>query len=405
MSGRPVTTHAQGGPVGPRETLDLTGFARRLEARVPDFVGELHDYVEMESGSYDKEAVDLIGRTLSERFEKLGFEVERIAQDKVGDHLFARRRGHGSRRLFVLIHLDTVWPVGTLDEVPFSVSDGRAFGPGVLDMKGGWVVLLTALRELGSACLDRFGSVDVFMTSDEQLGSPSARSTIERLATGSDWALVMEPARESGALVTKRGAVGAVYVDITGINAHAMGKRTGASAIAEASHMILQLEALTQREQGLIVNVGTIIGGSARQVVPDRAQMVLDLRAPAPADADRLVAQVRHIVGHRHIAGTQATLTGGITRPAYAVDAACEPLFEVAKTCGAELDLPIKPEGTRGGSDGNFTAGLGIPTLDGLGPEGANGCTRDEYVLVESFPRRTALLAGIIDRLAQTPAG
>ena len=382
--------------------MRLDAFAQTLAERQEEMTNLLRRFVELESGSYDKAAVDRIGGMLTSMLGSLGFSIDHFPQSDTGDHHMAIRRGSGNGKLLVLIHLDTVWPTGTLAQNPFRIDNGRAFGPGVLDMKGGWVVLLSALRGLDEISWDAFESITIFMTADEQLGSPTARTTIEDLAVEADWALVMEPARESGALVTRRGAVGAIFVDVEGVTAHAMGSRSGVSAIIEASHIAVALERLTARERGLIVNVGTIAGGSARQVVPDRVRMSIDLRAPTPAEADRLMAQVHRIVDQPTVPGARAVLSGGITRPAYPSDQVATDLYETAARCGKALDLEICSESTRGGSDGNFTAAFGVPTLDGLGPEGANACTRDEYVVLESLPRRAALLAGIMAEISGT---
>jgi glutamate carboxypeptidase len=382
--------------------MRLEAFAQTLAAGQGQMTNLLRRFVELESGSYDKRAVDRVGDVLTSMFASLGFVIDRLPQQETGDHRVARRPGSGKGKLLVLIHLDTVWPTGTLAENPFRIDNGQAFGPGVLDMKGGWVVLLSALRGLGKMGWDAFQTITVFMTADEQLGSPTARSAIEELAAVADWALVMEPARESGALVTGRGAVGAVFVDVEGLTAHAMGGNPGASAIIEASHIAVALERLTARESGLIVNVGTISGGSARQVVPDRVRMSIDLRAPTPSKADWLIAQVHQIVDRPTVPGTRSALSGGITRPAYPIDQVSTELFDVALRCGKALGIEIRSESTRGGSDGNFTAACGIPTLDGLGPEGAYGCTRDEYVALESIPRRAALLAGLMTEVSGT---
>lgn len=391
---------AQTGTADGVSPIRLADLAHELACQQPAMTALLREFVEIESGSYDKAGVDNVGRMLAARFETLGFGVERLAEATTGDHLVATRRGSGSGRLLVLIHLDTVWPAGTLEEIPFEIRDGRATGPGVLDMKGGWVVLLSALDALRDIGWDGYELITVFMTADEQLGSPTGRPAIERIAADHDWAIVMEPARESGAFVTKRGAVGAVFVDVEGITAHAMGTIAGASAVVEAAHIAIELEQLTDREQGVIVNVGILNGGSARQVVPDRARMTIDLRAPTPEKADWLVERVTNIISHRTVDGTRAKLSGGITRPAYAADQVDSDLYRTAGRCARSVGIEPAAESTRGGSDANFTASRGIPTLDGLGPEGANGCTRSEYVVLDSLPRRTALLAGLIAETA-----
>lgn len=373
-----------------------------LQGRQAAMVDELGRFVSIESGSYDVEGVNRVGRQLTQDFRELGFSVDRILESGCGDHLVARRNGSGTRHLLALIHLDTVWPAGTLAENPFRVKDGRAYGPGVLDMKGGWVVLLNALRALDQLGWDGLARTTVFMTADEELGSPTGRRHIEDLAKQVDWAVVMEPARAGGNLCIQRSMVGAVYLEVTGKTAHTVyADENAASAIEEIAHKIVALNALSDRERGVLVNVGTISGGSARQVIPDRATVSVDLRAPTTALGDELLGQVEEIASRRYVPGTTTTLRGGITRPAYEAGDGTLRMLDLARECGRELGLELDGVSSQGGSDGSFTGGMGMPTLDGLGPEGANSCSRDEYVLVDTLPTRAALLAGIIAGLPE----
>ncbi|MHB8646141.1 MAG: M20/M25/M40 family metallo-hydrolase, partial [Thermomicrobiales bacterium] len=270
------------------------------------------------------------------------------------------------------------------------------YGPGTRDMKGGWIVLLAALRALRASGWDGLAETTVFMTGDEELGSPHGRRWIEREARAADWALVMEPARDNGGLVTRRGMVGAVSFAIHGAATHATNRHLGASAIVEAAHKILALEALTDVERGVLVNVGIVDAGNARQVVPDRASLSIDLRAPGTGEADALMVSVRTIAAQTIVPGTSTVMSGGITRPAFETSAGTERLLRLAQECGRPLGLTFDGMYTRAGSDGNFTAALGVPTLDGLGPEGGDGASRSENILVASIPPRAAMLAGII---------
>lgn len=379
--------------------LDARAPLVRLAGLQGEMLAELGRYVAVESGSREKAAVDRAGTLLGEAFTALGFRVERVPQDAAGDHVVARRDGGGRGRLLALLHLDTVWPGGTLAENPFRVEAGRAYGPGVLDMKAGWVVLLSALRALDG--LGRVGParLTVFMSADEELGSPTARPLIEREARNADHVLVFEAAREDGSLVTSRGAVGALILRAGGITAHSIAGRGGASAIRTMAHAIVALEALTDRDRGVVVNVGIVEGGSARQVVPDRAWASVDLRAPTTGLAEVTLDAMRRIAAAPAVPGTTLTLEGGITRPAWEPNEGTARLLELARRCGEPLGLRIRGVASGGGSDGNFAAALGVPTLDGLGPQGANITARDEHVLVESMVPRAALLAAIISGL------
>jgi glutamate carboxypeptidase len=376
--------------------VDIAALHRYLVTQQPALVRELETFVSLESGSRDREGVNRVGVELAAALATLGFAVERRLEREAGDHLVARRAGAGHGRLLVLIHLDTVWPRGSFGETPFRVDSNQAWGPGVLDMKGGWVVLLGALRALAEVGWNGLASTTVFVTADEELGSPTGRRWIEEEARRADWALVLEPARENGALVIQRGMVGALALEVTGATAHTTNRDRGASAIRAIAGKVLALEGLNDPEAGVLVNVGTISGGSARQVVPDHASISIDLRAPSAELAEVLLARVRAIAEETTVAGTRAILFGGITRPAFPASTGTLRLLRLAQRCGAELGLTLEGAATRAGSDGNFTAALGVPTLDGLGPEGANACSRDEYVLLNSLPRRAALLAGII---------
>jgi glutamate carboxypeptidase len=375
---------------------DVQAYYSYVQGQEAAIIDELERYVTIESGSRDKVEVDRVGRVVSEAFRDLGFTIERIEETDCGDHLVARRSGGGSGRLLALIHLDTVWPVGSLATNPFRVEDGRVYGPGTRDMKGGWVVLLSALRALRATGWDGLAETTVFITGDEELGSPRGRQWIEKEARQADWALVMEPARDNGGLVTRRGMVGAVAFEVQGAATHATSRPLGASAIVEAAHKILALEALNDVERGVLVNVGIIEAGNARQVIPDRAFLSIDLRAPGTAEADALIANVTAIASQTMVPGTRTVMTGGITRPAFPTSAGTERLLRLAQECGRALGLTFEGNYTRAGSDGNFTAALGVPTLDGLGPEGGSGASRRENILLASIPTRAALLAGII---------
>ncbi|HEY7909244.1 MAG TPA: M20/M25/M40 family metallo-hydrolase, partial [Thermomicrobiales bacterium] len=258
---------------------DVQAYYSYVQGQQAAIIDELERYVTIESGSRDKGEVDRVGRVVSEAFRDLGFTIERIEETSCGDHLVARRSDGGSGRLLALIHLDTVWPVGSLATNPFRVEDGRVYGPGTRDMKGGWVVLLSALRALRATGWDGLAETTVFITGDEELGSPHGRQWIEKEARQADWALVMEPARDNGGLVTQRGMVGAVSFEVHGAATHATSRPLGASVIVEAAHKILALEALNDVERGVLVNVGIIEAGNARQVIPDRAFLSIDLRA------------------------------------------------------------------------------------------------------------------------------
>ncbi len=371
-----------------------------LNGQQDQIVTELERYTTIESCSRDKAGVDEVGRALIPMLEEMGFTIERIEEEAFGDHLVARRQGNGQGKLLGSIHLDTIWPRGTLRENPFRVENGLAFGPGIRDMKGGWIVLFSAIRALDAAGWDGLRELTIFMTGDEQLGSPLGRPWIEKEADDSDWVVVMEPARENGELVTSRGMVGAVYFDIHGIAGPATNRPAGASAILEAAHKIPKLEALSDFERGVLVSVGLVEGGTARQTVPGHAWLSIDLRATTQSDAEEALVRIREIADEQDVPGTRTVMSGGITRPAFELSPGTARMFALAQACGPEVGIDVQGYAARGGSDGCFTAAMGVPTLDGLGPEAImNDPNLQEHVIVESIPRRAAMLAGVIEGL------
>lgn len=370
-----------------------------LQSRLERQTGELGEFVTMESGSHDVEGVNRIGRLVASKYEELGFEIERIPEKDVGDHLVARRQGKGKGRLFATIHLDTIWPKGSLEQVPFTVTDGKAYGPGVLDMKGGWVVLLEALRALSHEDWDGFEEIVVFMTGDEQIGSWKGRPWIEKTAEGADWSLVMESARQGGHLCIQRSLVGSMMMTIHGKTAHTTRRELGVDAIEDLAHKILAIKQLSRPEEGVLAHAGIVSGGSSRQTIADLATASIDVRAPNQKLGDEIVQQIMDIANHSYVEGTRTEITGGISRPPFETTPEILKMLEIAQTSARELGIEVEGVGTQGGSDGCFTAAMGIPTLDGLGPEGGNSGSRNEYVLVETIPVRAAMLASTISKL------
>lgn len=382
--------------------ITMNTLYQMLQARQADMVEELGRYVSIESGSYDKQGVDEAGKVLTKVFEELGFTVERFPETEVGDHLVARRSGNGQGRLVALIHLDTVWPRGTLAENPFRVENGKAYGPGVLDMRAGWIVLLSALRVLGELEWDRLAEVTVVMTSDEEIGTERGRAVIEQVSQNADWALVFERVRENGGLVIQRHLIQGFELKVHGETAHITEESgRGASAIKELAHKILAIEALTDRDRGVIVNVGIMQGGVARQVVPEFAHAFIDVRARDQQIGEEVRAKIRAIADTQHVPNTRTELVERAYRPPMEPNEGAYRLLKLAEECGQEIGIDIHAVSSLGGSDGSFTSAIGVPTLDGFGAEGANVCSKDEYVLVDSLPRRAALLAGMILRLPE----
>ncbi|CEA09782.1 Carboxypeptidase G2 precursor [Arthrobacter saudimassiliensis] len=382
--------------------MHLSDVRRSWALHEAELAARLERYVRTESGSDDKAKVDSAAEVFAAELRALGFAPTIIENPDGGNHVVGDRAGSGSGHVVLLLHLDTVWPGRTYPAPVFRIEDGRAMGPGVLDMKGGWVVALAALEHLFRDGWDGPRRLTVIATGDEELGSTHGRRIVEEHAAGADFALVMEPGRADGSLVGRRGAVGALRISVTGRNSHASSDDPGASALIAAAHMAIALEAASDRPGGRILNVGELHAGTARQVVPAHAELNIDLRAATGPDAARLLEHVAKVSSRPAVPGVEARVRGGITRPAYPADLALAPLQDAVRRAGTSIGLPVRFVTTRGGSDGNFTAAMGIPTVDGLGADGGGICTADEYVDLGALPGKIALLCGILDQLAGT---
>ena len=363
-------------------------------------IEELKRYCAIESGSRDKEGIDRVGSEVRRAWEELDFLTQTIPVEQTGNHIVARHRGNGRGRLLCHMHLDTTQPRGTLAEHPVTERDGKIYGPGIHDMKGGWLVLLGAFRALRDAGWDGLESATIFLCGDEELGSPTARSHIEDECRNADWQVIMEPAREGGNLGTSRGLVGAIYLTVHGEFASAT-SGGGASAIVEAAHKILAISKLSELHKKKLLNVGIVEGGTARQAVAHKAWLSIDVRAQTQEDGEDLVRKVRAIANEVDVHGTHTVMTGGITRPAFPRNPGNVRMFRIAQEIGREIGLNLEEAPTQvGGSDGNFGAAMGLPSLDGMGVVGGNEAGR-QFAIASSLAERGALLAGLIERLPE----
>ena len=360
-----------------------------------DMTAHLTQIVEMESPSDHKPSLDRLAAVLAEQARGLGAEVSAIGHESAGDIVSARWGGRDGGTL-LLCHMDTVWDLGTLARRPVYVEDGRLYGPGAFDMKGGIVNALWAMRALRELKLLPDGRITLLITSDEETGSHASRPLIEAEALAHDRVFVLEPAHPPrGALKTWRKGVGMYTVRVTGRAAHAGAAHDeGINAIEELAHHVLAIQALTDYALGTTVNVGVIGGGTRSNVIPEQAWAEVDVRVMDVAEAARVDAVMRALAPQRD--GVKIEVTGGLNRPPMPRSAATLALYARAEAIAAELDFPISETGTGGGSDGNFTAALGVPTLDGLGVAGDGGHALHEHVILSSLPERAALLAGML---------
>ncbi len=353
--------------------------------------------VALESPTDDKAAVDACGAELSRRLVALGARVTEIAATTAGNHLRAEL-GSGQRQIMLLGHFDTVWPVGQIVRMPLAQEGDLLRGPGVFDMKAGIALGLLAARAL----LENGSLSDVRLvmlwTADEETGSRTSREFLEAEARKSDAVLVLEPALPGGALKTRRKGCGEYEVVVHGVAAHAgVDPGKGVSAIRELARQVLVIETLQDLTRGISINVGVVEGGSRPNVVAADARALVDARAPTQADAARIDAVLRALTPH--LRGATVEVRGGFSRPPMERTVGVARLYETAQAAAADLGLTIDEGATGGGSDGNFAAALGVPTLDGLGAVGDGAHALHEHVEVPALVPRAALLARIIQRL------
>lgn len=360
----------------------------------PALLALLRRLVEIESPSTDKAAVDRLGTILAQEMADLGAIVTIERRETAGDHVLGRW-GHGPDGLLLLCHMDTVWEVGTLARRPWYEADGKAYGPGIYDMKAGIAMALTALRLLRTHGQWPARPVTLLCTSDEETGSATSRELIERLARDAALTLCLEPALANGALKTARKGTGEITLVARGRSAHAgADHEKGRNAIEELAHHILSAQRLTNYAVGTTVNVGLVTGGTRTNVVPDLAQAAADFRVAVPAEVERLqqwAAGLRPVIEGASI---EATVT--VNRPPMVRDATMISTFTRAQAIAGRLGLTLTEGSTGGASDGNFVAALGRPLLDGLGALGDGGHAEHEHVVISSLPERTAVLAALL---------
>ncbi len=357
--------------------------------------------VEIESPTRSKAHVDRLAIFFAREFRKSHGKV-RVLPDRAGRAGSAVVAefwgGFGPRKPVLLIgHLDTVWDVGTLARMPFRVRGGKAYGPGILDMKSGLVVGLWAVRALRALEISPSRPVRFFLNSDEEISSLAFRKEILAEARRARAVLVLEPAARGGALKTARKGVGEFRIVVHGRAAHAgINPGAGVNAVSELARQLLRIEKLARPRQGLTLNVGVMEGGTRSNVIPERAWAAVDVRVPRRRDGDAIERRIYGLEPFHPEARLE--IRGGINRPPME-RAQAEALFRQAKELGKELGMDLKEASTGGGSDGNFTAALGIPTLDGLGGVGEGAHALDEHVVIRELPRRAALLAALIATL------
>ena len=363
----------------------------------PQMIEWLKNLINIDSPSNDKVALDTLARNLGEQLSNDGGAVEIIPNKVGGNHLIARFAGHSDdlKPILILGHLDTVWDKGESGRRPARLENGKLFGPGAFDMRGGITLILAMVHYLSKNKSQIKRPFTILFDSDEEVGTPTARTLIESEAKKSAVTLVLEPCIPGGALKTARKGVGTFKITASGLAAHAgIDYHNGVSAIQEVSHQILQLYDLNDFDKGTTVNPGVIRGGSRSNVVADQAEIEVDIRVKTISEGKRLVQKINAL--QTKLKGTVIKIEGSLNRPPLERTTQVIQLFQRARKLATELGIELREGSTGGGSDGCFTADMGIPTLDGLGPDGSGAHALDEHVVVESLVPRAALLTHLV---------
>jgi len=373
----------------------IDNMLRYIENKKEEMMVLLQTLVNIDSGSTFKMGVDRVGNIMSSKLEKEGFNIETIKQAEYGNHIVAKKIGKGKGRILLLGHMDTVFPEGTAKKRPFNIQGDRAYGPGVNDMKSGLVSLLYALKSLNTECSSESGTITVILNSNEEVGSPTSKPIIEEEAKKVDAVFVVEPAQPTGAVVTARKGVGIFKLQITGRAAHVGNPSDGISAIEELAHKIIELHKLNDLSSGITVNIGVISGGTKHNIVADQAFADIDLRIKTKEQSDEMLKKLHEVAGKQVLPGVKILLTGGINRLPMMKTQDTELLYSLVKEAGKVIGLNLNEAFPvpGGASDGNFTAALGIPTIDGMGPVGGFSHSEKEYLEIETVTERCKLLA------------
>src|SRR3954468_8034322 len=380
--------------------LDPRQLLSAAESREQEIVSTLISMAEIESPSDDKAALDRMSQFVAGRFANLGGRITMHPQSQAGDHLQVTFGGrtHG-KPILLLGHLDTVWPLGTLQTMPVRESGGKLYGPGIFDMKAGVAMMLHALGMLQKmhGWLPR--PVTVLLVSDEEVGSASSRALTEKLAKEHAAVLVLEPSfGPKGALKTSRKGVGEFTMRVQGVSAHAgLDFDKGQSAVLELAKQIAKVSAFTDKRRGITVNAGVVAGGSRSNVIAAEAKAQFDLRVATMRDAKVMEKRFQALKAINK--KCKLAIAGGINRPPLERSPQVRALFAEARDIAKDIGFKLEEAAVGGGSDGNFTAALGVSTLDGLGAIGDGAHATHEHVVVEALPWRTALLASLIERI------
>lgn len=363
-------------------------------------LGLLEKLVNIDSGSKHKKGIDEVGRILTEEYKELGFSIDSQENETHGNNLVLKHTEAEEPKILLIAHMDTVFPVGTAAARPFTMENGFAYGPGVADMKASQVTLLYAMRYLLETKNEALKNVIIILNSDEEIGSPTSRGLIEKISETVDYALVMEPARKDGSIVSSRRGGGRYTLNVRGKAAHSgVAPEEGISAIEEMAHKTIKLNALSDHQNGISVSVGIVEGGDAVNMIPDRATGYVDVRVESKEQSLEVDEKIKEICSVPDVEGTTIHLEGGITRPPMEFNEKTRELLSLVKKVGSSFGLTVTNTHTGGGSDASFPSYLGVATIDGMGPIGGKLHNEGEFLEVNSLTERGFLLAQTISAI------
>ena len=386
--------------------VDLRGLQDIAARRYEEFVDVLRAIVDVDSGSYTPQGVNVVAGVCQARFERAGWRVERIGhrpaadEPQLGDLLIGRLGGSGGPSILMIGHTDTVFDVGTVAERPFRIDGHRALGPGVSDMKGGLLLGFLGVEVLQETGFDGFGSLTYVCNPDEEIGSPWSSDVIRFEASRADIALVLEGARETGEVVSSRKGVSDYRIEVIGRAAHAgVEPEKGHSAVLEAAHKIVALHELNGRWPGVTVNAGVVRGGTRPNVIAERCEIQVDVRSPREESLAAAEAEVERIANTHRVPDITVRVTDGKWHRPMEKGEAGARLAALAIEVAKELGFELRDTATGGASDANTASAAGVPTLDGLGPVGGGDHSAGEWIDLASVVPRISLLAGLISKL------
>jgi len=361
---------------------------------------DLETLVNIDSPADHAPGLEKIKDILSDKLKKLGADIEIFPAPKAGYNIVATFKGTGKGKILLLAHADTVFKTGTAAERPFKISDGKAYGPGVIDDKGSILTGLYALKILKERGFRDYARITFLINCDEEVGSPSSRGLIMKLAQGHDYAICLEGGKEGDGLVNWRKGTARVTVEVKGRASHAgSAPEKGANALVELAHQVLQLRTLENKEKGTTINFTVFHSGDKTNVIPDSAIARADMRTHYPEEIERVKQSGLEMIKNKLVPDTQVKFSLTAGRPAFPKNDKTEALIARARGIYGEIGLHLNVGGGGGGTDGNYTALVGTATIDSMGFVGGQGHTADEYMNIDSIPPRLYLLTRMLMEL------